>query len=171
MDESATSDTKEILVLFCVDACEHSLRAFNWYYQHFYRVEHVVGLVQIYTPVEPPTFGKYQGEQHEVHDDGEYQKKKHEVLKKSVSITRKFQDLCSQRGINTRVFTEEKVDSIGNTICKLAKENNAACIVMGQRGLGAIKRAIYGSVSEYVLHHAHMTVLIVPPAKNQKDTK
>lgn len=161
------------LIFFCVDAFEHSSRAFNWYYKHFYRDDHIVGLVQIYNPVEPPPFsgGKHQGETDEVTDDGEYQKKKQEVLKKSIAISRKFQEFCSQRNVKTRIFTEEKKETVGQTICNLAKEHNAACIVMGQRGLGAIKRAIYGSVSEYVLHHAHVAVLIVPPAKGQKDSK
>ena len=33
-------------------------------------------------------------------------------------------------------------------------------IVMGTRGLGTVRRTILGSVSDYVLHHAHCPVII-----------
>ena len=50
----------------------------------------------------------------------------------------------------------------GNTICDFAKEKEADMIVVGSRGLGAIRRTILGSVSDFVLHHAHCPVVIVP---------
>ena len=52
-------------------------------------------------------------------------------------------------------------------ICELAKEKNAASITMGQRGLGTISRALLGSTSDYVLHHSHIPVMVVPRAKKE----
>ena len=49
-------------------------------------------------------------------------------------------------------------------ICKRAKEQNVDLIVMGTRGLGAIRRTILGSVSDYVLHHSECPVSVIPPA-------
>lgn len=46
-------------------------------------------------------------------------------------------------------------------ICQVAQEENMDLIVMGSRGLGAIKRLLLGSVSNYVVHHAPCSVLIV----------
>ena len=57
------------------------------------------------------------------------------------------------------------IDSVGHTICEIAKENNASTIVMGQRGLGAIRRTFLGSTSDYVLHHAHIPVAVIPPSE------
>jgi nucleotide-binding universal stress UspA family protein len=43
----------------------------------------------------------------------------------------------------------------------LAEEIGAGLIVMGSRGLGGIRRALMGSVSESVVQHAHCPVLVV----------
>jgi len=46
-------------------------------------------------------------------------------------------------------------------IVKLSEELGAGTIVIGSRGLGALKRTLMGSVSESVARHAHCPVLIV----------
>ena len=45
-------------------------------------------------------------------------------------------------------------------IVHLADELGAGLIVMGSRGLGGIRRALIGSVSDSVVRHAHCPVLI-----------
>jgi nucleotide-binding universal stress UspA family protein len=42
-----------------------------------------------------------------------------------------------------------------------AEEMGAGLIVMGSRGLGGIRRARIGSVSDSVVRHAHCPVLVV----------
>jgi nucleotide-binding universal stress UspA family protein len=46
-------------------------------------------------------------------------------------------------------------------IVALAEDIEAGLIVMGSRGLGGIRRAVVGSVSEAVFRHAHCPVLVV----------
>jgi nucleotide-binding universal stress UspA family protein len=46
-------------------------------------------------------------------------------------------------------------------IVALAEEIGAGLIVMGARGVGGIRRALTGSVSESVLRHAHCPVMVV----------
>jgi nucleotide-binding universal stress UspA family protein len=46
-------------------------------------------------------------------------------------------------------------------IVHLADEIGAGLIVMGSRGLGGLRRALMGSVSDSVVRHAHCPVLIV----------
>ena len=52
----------------------------------------------------------------------------------------------------------------GRRICESARENEVRLIVIGAHGWGRLGRVIHGSVSEYVLHHAHVPVLIVAGA-------
>ena len=46
-------------------------------------------------------------------------------------------------------------------IVALAEEIGAGVIVIGARGVGGIRRALTGSVSESVVRHAHCPVLVV----------
>jgi nucleotide-binding universal stress UspA family protein len=48
-------------------------------------------------------------------------------------------------------------------IVRVAEEIGAGLIVMGSRGLGGVKRALMGSVSDSVVRHAHCPVLVVRP--------
>jgi nucleotide-binding universal stress UspA family protein len=46
-------------------------------------------------------------------------------------------------------------------IVTLAEELGAGLVMVGSRGLGGIKRALMGSVSDSVVRHAHCPVLVV----------
>ncbi len=46
-------------------------------------------------------------------------------------------------------------------IVALAEQIDAGLVVMGSRGLGGIRRALMGSVSDSVVRHAHCPVLVV----------
>ena len=48
----------------------------------------------------------------------------------------------------------------GHVICKIAEEEKAALIVCGTRGQGTIRRTIMGSVSDYIVHHSPVPVLV-----------
>ena len=46
-------------------------------------------------------------------------------------------------------------------IVEVAEEAGAGLIVMGSRGLGGMRRALMGSVSDSVVRHAHCPVMVV----------
>jgi nucleotide-binding universal stress UspA family protein len=46
-------------------------------------------------------------------------------------------------------------------IVKLSEEIGAGVVVIGSRGLSALRRAVLGSVSESVVRHAHCPVFVV----------
>lgn len=46
-------------------------------------------------------------------------------------------------------------------IVKFAEEGNFDLIIMGSRGLGAFSRTLLGSISDKVIHHVKISVLIV----------
>lgn len=64
------------------------------------------------------------------------------------------------RGIDATALQVQ--GSIPETILQEAKRLGADLIVLGSHGHGALHRALLGSVSEGVLHHASCPVVILP---------
>jgi nucleotide-binding universal stress UspA family protein len=60
-----------------------------------------------------------------------------------------------------------RMGAVDLEILALAEELGADLIVMGSRGLGGVRRALMGSVSDSVVRHAHCPVLVVRPEKEQ----
>ncbi|GBF80208.1 universal stress protein [Aphanothece sacrum] len=69
----------------------------------------------------------------------------------------------SQNALEDGIQTEYQqiTGSAGRTICKVAKEWLADLIIIGHRGRSGFQELLLGSVSNYVLHHAPCSVLIV----------
>jgi nucleotide-binding universal stress UspA family protein len=86
-------------------------------------------------------------------------------------VQRQFERM-SRRVLDTEA---QKVRAAGGTIAQahlrmgkaateivdLAEELGAGLVVLGSRGLGGIRRALIGSVSESVVRHAHCPVMVV----------
>ncbi len=56
---------------------------------------------------------------------------------------------------------EEGIITVAEEIVSLAEEIGAGLIVVGSRGLGGMRRALMGSISDSVVRHAHCPVLVV----------
>mgnify|MGYP000436062324 CR=1 FL=1 len=67
-------------------------------------------------------------------------------------------ELCVEAGLACETLYE--IGDPRTTILEVAKREDVDLLVMGSRGLGAVKRLLLGSVSEYVMHHATCSVLI-----------
>lgn len=50
--------------------------------------------------------------------------------------------------------------SPGRSLCELASERHADAIVVGSRGRGGLKRALLGSVSDYIIRNAPCSVIV-----------
>ena len=73
--------------------------------------------------------------------------------------------LASEAGLKAQPeIAEVTYEGTWHTILDIAREYDAELIVIGARGLSTFKSVMLGSVSHSVLQHAHVPVLVVPPA-------
>lgn len=69
-------------------------------------------------------------------------------------------DRATELGVKS-VRTVVSNGDYADEILDVAEEQNADLIVLGSRGLGTLRGAVMGSVSQKVLHHASQSVLAV----------
>ena len=74
-------------------------------------------------------------------------------------IAKRTERALKEHGVDYDVRQETGYPS--DVIVRVADEEKFDLIVMGSRGMGAIKSLLIGSVSDRVVHHAHCPVLIV----------
>jgi len=67
---------------------------------------------------------------------------------------------AEEAGVETRTSVLRGFPS--EEICLAADTYDPRLVVIGSHGWGAVKRAVFGSVSTAVLHHAKCPVLVVP---------
>jgi nucleotide-binding universal stress UspA family protein len=68
--------------------------------------------------------------------------------------------IAEAKGITT-VKVDYKVGESREEICTAAKEWNADVVVIGRRGLRGFSEMLLGSVSNYIVHHAPCSVMVV----------
>lgn len=75
---------------------------------------------------------------------------------------------ATQQGVAAE-YSYRCVDA-GRGICELATSWNADLVIVGRRGIKGLTEVLLGSVSNYVLHHAPCSVLVVQtPIPQEKD--
>lgn len=81
-----------------------------------------------------------------------------ELSAKVKALEEKYKVKIQQAHLNGKFRTGQ--GKPGEVVCKVAAEEGAQLIVTGTRGLGTVRRTFLGSVSDYIIHHAHVPVLI-----------
>ena len=75
-------------------------------------------------------------------------------------------DQAKSEGVEA-VETYVLLDYPAAEIVRLGEDMDAGLIVVGSRGLGGVRRALMGSVSDSVVRHAHCPVLVVRRTENR----
>ena len=75
---------------------------------------------------------------------------------------------ASEHGYEASPMTKESFDGIAKAVLEVADDISARLIVCGQRGRGALRSALLGSVSHALASHTRRPLLITPehPAGN-----
>ncbi|XP_065648307.1 universal stress protein Slr1101 [Hydra vulgaris] len=151
-------------ILLAVDDSETSLNAFNWYLKNFHRNDDTLLLVHVHRMPELPTMGLMIGV---VPMTQTYEAIIRTSIETSNQLLASYEQRCKDCQVTSKTILADNHDSPGHVICSLAKSNNADIVITGQRGLGALSRVFLGSTSDYILHHAHIPIIVVPPKVNE----
>jgi len=149
------------LNLVCIDGSDQSEHAFNWYVKNCHQTGNVIGLVHVQQQPEMPIglgWGDYEG----AALAEAYQESVRIHQKEFERLKDKYQTMCEKKNFQFKFFMLGPYHCPGHLICETAKEEKAASIIVGQRGLGAISRMLLGSTSDYILHHTDIPVTVVP---------
>ncbi|CAH1790063.1 unnamed protein product [Owenia fusiformis] len=163
---SEAAPVQEKIVVIPVDDSTHADDALTWYLEHIHREEFYVVVVHCFD-VSLSLYGAYHSRKYAeaVHVVLEEEKARMNELIQRYKT--KLESTMARHAIKGRVTSLS--GKAGEAIVKFAKEENATMIVMGSRGLGAVRRTILGSVSDYVLHHFKGPVLIIPKQTKQME--
>ncbi|CAH8556847.1 unnamed protein product [Heterobilharzia americana] len=153
-------------VLIAIDGSEHSKRAFQYYLKWLQRPDDAVTIFHAVEPVSLPSFSLMNPMG--IPSD-EWSNIVQNNVKRVLELENDYSTECLSQNL-TYQFLYESVDHIGSAIVQKAEKYKANLLIIGSRGLGAIKRTIMGSVSDYVVHHANTTVCVVPSMDEPQDT-
>jgi nucleotide-binding universal stress UspA family protein len=88
-----------------------------------------------------------------------YREQWQQFEEQGLDTLRSLASIAEANGVD--VSYRQVAGSPGRVICSIADEWDADLIIMGRRGLSAIREMLLGSVSNYVLHHAACSMLTV----------
>lgn len=145
-------------VLIPIDGSENSERAFNFYLDELRKADDHLLLIHVTPQPNLPSFSI--GKPLSL-PEKEWENQIKDIVAKSQKVMEHYEIICEQKKIQKTPHIAN--GKPGEAIVDCAKKNGANLIVMGSRGLNAVRRTIIGSVSDYVLHHIHVPVMIVPP--------
>ncbi|XP_062579751.1 universal stress protein YxiE-like [Saccostrea cucullata] len=147
-------DNSNRKVLIAMDGSEYSEEALKWFASKVYKNEDDVIVLHVtdhkeslsysspWLPMDPMIF----------------QMKVKEEEDKAKETIKKVDALIKDVGIKAHVIRAH--GNPGEQITKKAEELGVSMVIIGSRGLGTIRRTIMGSVSDFVLHHSHIPVVI-----------
>ncbi|XP_062579752.1 universal stress protein YxiE-like isoform X1 [Saccostrea cucullata] len=141
-------------VMIAMDGSEYSEGALKWFVKNMYRKDDEVIVLHVtdhrnsmaygsaWMPVDPKIVHKAYNEEEE---------------RAKVQI-KKLDAILMDAGVQGEVIRAH--GNPGEQIIKKSEELEATLIIIASRGLGKIRRTIMGSVSDYVVHHSSIPVIV-----------
>ncbi|XP_032228511.2 universal stress protein Slr1101 isoform X2 [Nematostella vectensis] len=154
MAEEAKPDR---VVIIAVDGSDHAWRAFEFYISAIHQYGDKAILLHAFElPPLPYSSGPFVFAYYE-----EWSAMVKETREQHEAMLRSYEDICKDKKLHYEIMMVVGKPA-GDVICQVARDVSANLIVLGTRGQGMIRRTILGSVSDYVVHHSHLPVAVIP---------
>eukprot|EP00123_Amoebidium_parasiticum_P000648 comp11509_c0_seq1/m.5956 comp11509_c0_seq1/g.5956 ORF comp11509_c0_seq1/g.5956 comp11509_c0_seq1/m.5956 type:complete len:183 (-) comp11509_c0_seq1:28-576(-) len=177
----AEAGTAKRHILVAVDGSPMAKMALQWTQENFLRPDDFVTLFLAFeVPLSTPstlagmTFGMGGSEELFIVRDDDQERAEIEDARRELSAgyTAMAGALAREAGLKEGHYQVVVVEGDArDEIVAYAQRHSVGHIVMGCRGLGMLKRALLGSVSDSVMHNAHCPVTVVrAPLQDKEDT-
>lgn len=148
-------------ILVCLDGSELAEQILPYAEEQALHFNSKLALIRVYS--EPGFIGLavpgFPGIPIETQNMGkQIQKEEQEAVKYLKTIA---DSLLKHRGLTTECVT--MLGSAGEAIVKYATENKVELLAIATHGRSGPGRIVMGSVADYVLHHAHLPILLIRP--------
>jgi nucleotide-binding universal stress UspA family protein len=91
-----------------------------------------------------------------------------EQFENDVAVQRRTADQIARDAVSALELENAEIRVLegdpGTALCDLASELGAAVLVVGSRGRGGLKRAVLGSVSDYLVRNAPCPIVVTGPS-------
>jgi len=145
-------------ILLAIDASDQAEHAFHWYLSTVHRPDNEIVMLHVPEALE----GERSRLMHLTAASFEEAIKKDQ--QKLKDLEDKYNTKILENGLSGRIRSESG-SKPGEVICKVAEEEDVTMIILGTRGLGKV-RTLMGSVSDFVVHHAHCPVIVCRQSNN-----
>ncbi|MGM0420089.1 MAG: universal stress protein [Bacillota bacterium] len=142
-------------ILLAVDGSEHSDKAVERTSRFAKKLDAEITIVNVVPEITASSASAYYAT---VQTEGLLERRE-AYMERGQKILKEAKEKLAEEGIeaNTKIDVGDPADFI----CDYAEENDFDLIVVADKGLGAVKRFLLGSISDKVVHHAKTSVLIV----------
>lgn len=87
-----------------------------------------------------------------------------DAKKATEKLMAKATEICQAKSLTPKTLVQH--GDAREVICNAVKKYNPDMLVLGSRGLGRLKRAVLGSVSDYCAHNVECPVVVVKPQES-----
>lgn len=140
--------------IVCMDGSEEAEKAFKWYVKNVHNDTCYVIIVHCVDHRKLNTYGSIW----QPSDYGLILQAYREEEKRADAIVEKLQQDLKVSGVKGEVLKSS--GEAGPTVIGIAQNRKANMILTGCRGLGTMRRTFLGSVSDYIMHHSEVPVLV-----------
>ncbi|KAA0067997.1 universal stress protein A-like protein isoform X2 [Cucumis melo var. makuwa] len=167
----AAAASKPVMVIG-VDDSECAIATLEWTLDQFFSQTiriHPFKLVVVHVKPSPDVFVGFSGSGSKIdllpqssllRSVETYQAFDGDLKRKAARTIKIAREICSSKSVCDVEFEVEEGDA-RYVLCEAAIKHRASVLVVGSRGHGGMKRAFLGSVSDYCVHQAPCTVMIV----------
>ncbi|KAA0195898.1 Universal stress protein YxiE [Fasciolopsis buskii] len=148
-------------IIIPVDQSHHSKRAMQWYFDQVSQSDDLAIFVHIVEPVHPKTIINVAADSIPALA-GSTLRITEESVNEGKRLCRNCMHEATEHDVKSRSFLYVDTKP-GVALTRAIQELKGDLVVVGNRGVGKLRRTLLGSVSSHLLHHVTVPVAVVPP--------